>query len=526
MPHDATTEFLDGLRASRLLDDARLDELRNRPEAQWDDVDSLAHFAEERGWLTAYQAKEVRAGRGDRLAVGGYRIFDVLADGPPGVTYKATHPGIQQPVWLRLVKPDWLVPADNPADYLARTHAATLVQSPHVATILDAGTHGETPYVVQEFVDGCDLFHLVNEMGALPLGLAAEYTRQAAVALKAAHDKGVIHGDVRPHTLLLAPVKRTGGTNGDVSIRPRPGAAVKLVELGLCPRRPAVGELTYGESDRLGPVAFLPPERLTSGERTKAGDLYGLGATLYYLLTTRPPHAGSSPLEIMLNLQQADPVPVESIQPDLDPAVATLVRQLLSLDPGLRPGADQVIQTLLPFCEPSAMPAAMTPAPPVLLASETFTHPASVAVPVATDLDHPDATPTGPLAEPLPGDSATAIPTVEQPLVEPFSDRHLGQEVQPFDAGAGSSEHLRAFEHTAMGADKPRAPRPRVQPSGKNRAMIIAGLVLHLTGTLICLGWLGIIPNPFASRPTQDNPPKVEKKEKTRPKKADHRTVD
>src|SRR3954470_15087157 len=324
MSHDATTQFLEGLRNTRLLDDARLDELRSRPEAQWGDVDSLAHYAQDRGWLTAYQASEVRQGRGDRLAVGGYRIFAVLADGPAGVTYKATHPALQQPVSLRLLKPDWLAPLDNPTDYLARTHAATLVLSPHVATVLDAGTHGQTPYVVQEYVDGCDLFHLVNEMGALPVGLACEYARQAALALKAAHEKGVAHGDVSPHALLLTPVKRAGGSNGDVSIRPRPGATIKLAELGLSPKRPAVGELTYGQSDRLGPVAFLPPERLTSGERTPAGDLYGLGATLYYLLTTRPPHAGSSPLEVMLNLQQADPVPVESIKPGLPPAVASL----------------------------------------------------------------------------------------------------------------------------------------------------------------------------------------------------------
>jgi hypothetical protein len=71
-----------------------------------------------------------------------------------------------------------------------------------------------------------------------------------------------------------------------------------------------------------------------------------------------------------------------------------------------------------------------------------------------------------------------------------------------------------------MGADKPRAPRAKVQATGKNKAMIIAGLILHLTGTAICLGWLGIIPNPFASKPTQEQPPpKVEKKDKDKGKK-------
>ena len=514
MSHAATSQFFEGLQSSRLLDDARIDELRSRPEAVWGDVVSLSNFAQERGWLTAYQAHELREGRGDGLAVGGYRIFDKLNDGPGGVTYKALHPALQQPVSLRLLRPEWLAPADTPTDYLERTHAATLVQSPHLATVLDAGTHGEAPYVVQEYVDGCDLYHLVNEMGALPIGLACEYTRQAALAVKAAHDKGVAHGDLTPDTLLLTPVKRASGSNGDVSIRPRPGATIKLVELGLGPRRPPIGELKYGESDRLGPVAFYPPERLTSGERTPAGDLYGLGATLYYVLTTKPPHAGSSPVEIMLNLQQAEPTPLESLKSDVGPALAILVRQLLSRDPALRPSADHVIDALLPFCEPSAMPGATPIDLPVPVASETFTQSAvPTALPVATDLDRPIVDAGEPFADAVPHTPTPLAPSAEQPLVEPLSDRHL-PEVQPLDEHHDG--HAVTFDHSVMGADKPRAPRPKVQATSKNKAMIIAGLILHLTGTCLCLGFFGIIPNPFASKPTkEDPPPKVEKKKDT-----------
>jgi eukaryotic-like serine/threonine-protein kinase len=522
MSHHATSQFLEGLRTIRLLDDQRVDELRARPEAGWGDVGALADYAQQRGWLTTYQAKEIREGRGERLAVGGYRIFDKINDGPDGSTFKALHPALQQPVSLRLLRPDWLAPLDNATDYVARTHAATLVQSPHVATVLDSGTHGGTPYVVQEYVDGCDLFHLVNEMGAIPPGLACEYIRQAAVALEAAHDKGVIHGDVSPHALLLTPVKRVAGENGDVTIRPRAEATVKLVELGLSPRRPAVGELSFGQTGRLGPIAFLPPERLTSGERTVAGDLYGLGATFYYLLTTRPPQAGSSPLEVMLNLQQAEPTPVESLRSDVGPAVATVVRQLLSRDPSQRPTAGTVIDTVRPFCEPLVVPSA--PDPLVLVASETFTQPSvPTAVPVARDLDRPSASSNDPFASPIHDASAHAVPTTDQPLVEPISDRHLAV------AGASQSDdHLSAFGHSVMGADKPRAPRKKVQASGRNKAMIIAGLALHLTATVMCLGWLGIIPNPFAAKSTQENPPpKVEKKDKAKVKKADsHRTFE
>src|SRR4029079_6181216 len=94
-------------RNARLLDDARLDELRARPEAAIGDVDVLSAYAQDRGWPTDSPAGEVRAGRGDRLAVGGYRLADLVADGPAGTTYKATHPAPQGPVSVRLLTPHW-----------------------------------------------------------------------------------------------------------------------------------------------------------------------------------------------------------------------------------------------------------------------------------------------------------------------------------------------------------------------------------------------------------------------------------
>jgi serine/threonine-protein kinase len=519
MPNVRTTQFFEGLRASRLLDDDRLDELQSRPEANWGDLVGLAQYAQDRGWLTAYQARELEEGRGGQLAVGGYRIVDKLDDGPAGVTYKAIHPALQQPVWLRLLRADWLAPADTAADYISRTQAATLVLSPHVATVLDVGTQGGVPYVVQEYVDGCDLFRLVNEMGALSVGVACEYVRQAALALKAAHEKGVAHGDVSPFTLLIFPVEHFGWSNGDATVQPKEGASIKLVDLGLTPKRPAIGDLQFGQSDKLGRVDFLPPERLTSGDRTAAGDLYGLGATLYFLLTTKPPHSGSSPVEIMLNLQQAEPTPLEKLKPDVPAPIATLVQNLLSRDAAMRPSAARVIDTLLPYCDKTAMPAA-APQPVPLLASETFTQPAPAAIPIAKDLDRPAPT-NEPFAEAIPSPSSDAIPAaIDQPLVEPMSERSLPH-VEPMDGGS-SGEHLATFGHSSMGADKPRAPRIKAPMSARNKTMLIAGLCLHLIATCMCLSFFGIIPNPFAAKPKEEPPPKVQKKDKDKKKGDTH----
>src|SRR5688572_22350292 len=326
MSHPNTSQFFDGLRASQLLDDARISELAGRPEAATGDVVSLGDFAREQGWLTDYQVRELRDGRGHRLAVGPYRIFDQVEDGPGGPTYKALHPALPQPVSIKLLRPDWLAPTDTTPAYVARLQSASLVQSPHLATVLDAGVVEDSTFVVQELVDGCDLYHLVNEMGALPVGLACEYARQAALALKAAHERGIVHGDVSPHALLLTPVKRAAGGNGEVTVRPRPGARVKVAGLSQTPLRPPIGDLPFGQPERLGAVAFVAPERLTSADRSPAWDLFGLGATLYYLLTTRPPYAGETPVEVLLNVQQGEPTALETLRSDVPPPVTDLIR--------------------------------------------------------------------------------------------------------------------------------------------------------------------------------------------------------
>jgi eukaryotic-like serine/threonine-protein kinase len=516
MSNASTSQFLDGLRAARLLDDARIEQLRSRPEANWGDARALGEYAEEQGWLTSYQSNEVREGRWEGLNVGNYRIIDRLSDGPGGPTYKAVHPSLTRPITLRLIKPEWLGPADNPETYLARTQAASLVQSPHLTNILDAGTIADAPFVVQESIEGCDLFHLVNEMGALPFGLACEYARQAALALATAHAKGVSHGAISPLTLFLTPVKKAIGTHGDVSYRPRAGATVKVVDLAVTPVRPPMGDMPIGEGDRLGPVAYLPPEQFTRSDRSPAGDTYGLGATLYYLLTGRPPFAGATAHEAMLNLQQGEPRRVETLRVDIPPAVAELVHRLLDRNPYSRPSADDVVKALDPYCEPSARPGAVVPevVPGVLSASETFTQSAAPeALPVAARLDErppepafADDIPEAP-PEPVPPEPMSVGDGHPPPQIEALEDHHEHH---------GQDGHSDVFGPGGY-TSQPRAPKPKVKApyTAKQKGMLILGLVLHLTATCMCLGLLGVIPNPFAPSP----PEKSTKKEKEEPPK-------
>lgn len=154
--------------------------------------------------------------------------------------------------------------------------------------------------------DAVPLDDLVRELGPLPGPLAAGYARQAADLLRAAHEWGRVHGDIRPGTVLVGPVISKPGPDGTPRRKPSPGAAVTLAEA-------------------------------VPGGATPADDLRGLGATLYFLLAARPP-AGK-------------PAPIAALRPDLPPDFAALVHQLLDAGPIT---AAEATDALAPFAGPPA----------------------------------------------------------------------------------------------------------------------------------------------------------------------------
>ena len=216
MSTELMSRFLENLHASRLLDIDRIEELLRRPEPPQGDMDGVARFLQDKGWLTRFQIDEIREGRGSTLTFSGYRLLERLPDLPSGPAYRAFHPGLQKAFVLRWINREWVEPADNLQAWAARAQAASLLINPHTLGLLDAGVVDDRPFVVQEIIDGADLETLVREMGALPVMLACEYTRQTALALKAGAERGIFHGDLSPARMFLTPVvRRPGATATD-----------------------------------------------------------------------------------------------------------------------------------------------------------------------------------------------------------------------------------------------------------------------------------------------------------------------
>lgn len=469
MPSDSIAGFLDLAQASRVLFPEQVEQLIRQPDIPQTDLGALCAYLEERGALTRFQAAMLREGRGEELTFAGYPVLDEIGPCPGGTAYRALHPSFRTPVQLRRFRADALFPSDTTHALVQRAQAAAAVHHPYLVTLLDAGMHrGEAYAAIDLPADAGPLDVLVHEIGAMPGFLAAEYGRQTAAALRAAHERGLWHGDVRPANLLVGPMTGKPGPDGAVKRRPAPNAAVRVAELGLVPVRPPVSEQMPPDEA----LPYLPPER-TGGYIVPdtRGDLYGLGATLYHLLTGRPPFVGSSAAEVLDQVRTADPPPLAALRPDLPAGFAALVHHLLSKQPEYRPlTAFDVEQALIPFCRPGSVPAPAAP---------SDSGPVLMAVPPSDVI--------------LPGAEARPAPADEWGTSEAFSTAHAA-------AGPAPRRQLSAQDKT------------------RTRLLVILGLCLHLSAVGLLIAWLS---GAFDSTPTPE--PAPTKHEQHKPPKRVHR---
>jgi serine/threonine protein kinase len=343
-PPARTDELLTLLRRARLLD---VESLRRLGDA-WPGGDDPAPHVEElvrAGLLTRYQGERLLAGRVGALRLGPYRLLDKLGRGGAGQVYKAEHLMLCRLVALKVLGKARRAGgvshqltseqgADAPrspvtprrnrgrATQLRReVKAVGQLSHPNIVAAHDARRIRGRLVLVLEYVDGVDLERLVAETGPLPPALVVEVARQAALALGHLHEHRLVHRDVKPANLILTHSATIGGA-----------PAVKLLDLGLVCPVAAAGDELCGTPD------YMAPERGESAGRTDIrSDLYGLGCTLYHLLTGRVPFPGGGGWTGKLLRHRIEvPEPVQASRPDVPPAVIALVERLMARDPSDR----------------------------------------------------------------------------------------------------------------------------------------------------------------------------------------------
>jgi serine/threonine protein kinase len=270
--------------------------------------------------------------------VGEYDLLEPLGAGGMGEVFKARHRRLGKLVALKLLPVVSHGSADRVARFLREMRAVGTLDHPNVIEAHDAGEETGVVYLAMKLVEGEDLGRLVQRLGPLPVAEACELARQAALGLQYLHERGLVHRDVKPSNLM-----RTGeGT-------------VKVLDLGLARWKvQGAGELTATEQ-LLGTPDFLAPEQVRDAAAADLrADLYGLGGTLFYLLTGRAPFAHHQGVYGKLDAHRSEAPPdVRGLRPEVPLPVADLLSRLLAKEPGDRPqSAAEVAAALAAFAEP------------------------------------------------------------------------------------------------------------------------------------------------------------------------------
>jgi serine/threonine-protein kinase len=364
------TPFVDAIRQAQLLTDAQLAKLAGDKATDWSEPRELARELVRRSWLTPYQIERLARGHARELVLGKYVLLERLGEGGMGQVFKARHRIMDRIVALKIIRPDLLHHGSAVRRFHQEIRAVAQLSHPNIVIAHDADQDGDTHFLVMEYVEGIDLKQLVRTTGRLQISQACEYIRQAAEGLQHAHERGLVHRDLKPGNLLLTWNKRPAapGESSDpaptLSLDSPPVSGshaqpiIKVLDLGLAllrshdqSRNPSSDVTQSGAL--IGTPDYMAPEQAIDARHVDIrADVYSLGCTLYFLLTARAPFEDASFLEKLYRHKFELPPPLISLRPEAPPGLVGLMDKLLAKEPENRfQTPAQVAEALLPFSQ-------------------------------------------------------------------------------------------------------------------------------------------------------------------------------
>jgi urea transport system substrate-binding protein len=262
--------------------------------------------------------------------LGGHRVLGVLGEGGMSVVFDAEDPALHRRVALKVLKPKILDPVTRER-FLREARVLAQLPPEHIVTVHQVGEANGVPYLALERLEGESLDSRLRRDRWLPVGEAVQLARQAAEGLEVAHEKGLVHRDVKPANLWLE------GRDGRVR-------RVKLIDFGIARVLTQDGAGLTMMGSTLGTPGYMAPEQAAGLPADARSDLYGLGCVLFHMLTGGPPFAdGGDTRSLLAAAAQGDTPQVREVAPRLPPPVAALIQQLLSRNPADRPASARAV---------------------------------------------------------------------------------------------------------------------------------------------------------------------------------------
>ncbi len=258
------------------------------------------------------------------LIGGRYRLDARIGRGGMSSVYRAFDTVLERPVAVKLMHREIAADSDQLERFRREARSVAQLNHPHVVTVIDAGEEpsqgpgGEepvdgTPYIVLEYVEGETLKDVVRREGPLEIPQALAYAIEIARALGAAHERQIVHRDVKPHNVLIS---SEGGA--------------KITDFGIARTLTEEGLTLAGRV--LGTTDYVSPEQALGQPVTGQSDLYSLGVVLFEMLTGDVPFHGDSPVAVAMKHVREDVPDVQTLRPEVSAATAAVLDRALAKD--------------------------------------------------------------------------------------------------------------------------------------------------------------------------------------------------
>ena len=246
-----------------------------------------------------------------------YRIDRVIGVGGMAVVYRAEDMQMHRAVAVKILKDDVARDEVSVKRFINESKAVAMLSHPNIVNIYDVSVRTEAKYIVMEHIEGITLKSYMQKKGALDTREVIAYTEQVLRALEHAHQKGIVHRDIKPQNIMLL-------KNG----------IIKVADFGIA-KLPDAETVTVKDS-AIGTVFYISPEQASGQKIDARSDIYSLGAMMYEMATGKLPFQGDSPVSVALMQINEDATPAKELNPALPLGLSQIIERAMNKDPDLR----------------------------------------------------------------------------------------------------------------------------------------------------------------------------------------------
>ena len=241
-----------------------------------------------------------------------YEILEIIGEGGMALVYKARDTRLDRLVAVKIMREEMAADEEVRRRFVAESHAVAMLSNPNIVAVYDVSHSDAMEYIVMELVDGITLKQYMDKKGALPWREMLHFSKQIARALGHAHQRGIIHRDIKPQNIMLL---RDG--------------TIKVADFGIAALE---NEIYINDGQAIGSIHYIAPEQARGEYPDARSDLYSLGVVMYEMLTGERPYTGETIGEIAVKHMNADPVMPRAKRPEIPEGLERITMKAMNAD--------------------------------------------------------------------------------------------------------------------------------------------------------------------------------------------------